>query len=157
MSNMILIELIPFDEDNMWKAYERSGYRNREIAGSTIASAVRNFYDAYPGLVYFVADLDPAPVSSDKFSSIMTGPQLQAFLDDFRVRVVPRTGAIVTTTLTAPEALDFLSRYPDARRLAFSYGDRPFYVLVRDQARSWRSVGAGESPLSKSERARPRS
>jgi len=93
---------------------------------------VADFPSAYPGLVYFVADLAPAPVSTDKYSSILTQPELEAFLDDVRVRVLPQTQVVLATSLDVPEARFFLQRYPTARRIALSHGGRPYYVLVRE-------------------------
>ncbi len=92
---------------------------------------VANFHGAYPGLVYFGADLNPAPVSSDPYSSIETEPELQAFLADFRTRVLPQTQALLTSTVNAPEARYFLQRYPSALRVTLRYGDQPYYVLLR--------------------------
>jgi len=92
---------------------------------------VADFPRAYPGLVYFVANLAPAPVSSDKYSSIMTEPELKAFLADFRMRVLPQTQAVLTASLDTPEARFFLQRYATARRITLSYGGQPYYVLLR--------------------------
>jgi hypothetical protein len=92
---------------------------------------VANFHGAYPGLVYFGADLNPAPVSSDPDSSIETEPELQAFLADFRTRVLPQTQALLTFTLNVPEARYFLQRYPSARRITLRYGNQPYYILLR--------------------------
>jgi hypothetical protein len=85
----------------------------------------------YPGLVYFGADLNPAPVSSDPYSSIETESEFQAFLADFRTRVLPRTQAVLTPSLKAPEAEFFLRKYPAARQLTLHFGAQPFYVLLR--------------------------
>jgi hypothetical protein len=92
---------------------------------------VANFHGAYPGLVYFGADLNPAPVSSDPDSSIETAPELRAFLADFRTRVLPQTQALLTFTMDVPEARYFLQRYPSARRITLRYGDQPYYILLR--------------------------
>jgi hypothetical protein len=91
---------------------------------------VANFHGAYPGLVYFGADLNPAPVSSDPYSSIETEPELKAFLADFRTRVLPQTQALLTYTLNGPEARYFLQRYPSALRITLRYGGQPYYVLL---------------------------
>jgi hypothetical protein len=92
---------------------------------------VANFYGTFPGLVYFVADLNPAPVTSDPYSSIETEPELQAFLADFRARVLPQTQALLTFTVKAPEAQYFLQRYPSARRITLRYDNQPYYILLR--------------------------
>jgi hypothetical protein len=92
---------------------------------------VANVHGAYPGLVYFGADLNPAPISSDPYSSIETEPELKAFQADFRTRVLPQTQALLTFTLNEPEAKDFLQRYPSARRITLRYDGKPYYVLLR--------------------------
>ena len=78
-----------------------------------------------------MGDLSPAPVSSDKYSSIMTEPELKAFLADFRASVLPDTQAVLMTSLKTPEARYFLQRYPSARRMTLSYAGEPYYVPLR--------------------------
>jgi hypothetical protein len=92
---------------------------------------VANFHGEYPGLVYFGADLNPAPVSSDPYSSIETEPELKAFLADFRTRVLPQTQAVLTFSLKTPEARLFLHEYPSARQITLRYAGQPYYVLLR--------------------------
>lgn len=89
------------------------------------------FRDGYPGLVYFLADLRPAPVQLDKYTSVLNEPQLAAYLAYFRASVLPRTEALVTTTVQAPEARYFLQRFPRARRVLLRYGGKPYYALLR--------------------------
>lgn len=105
--------------------------RIHEIVGDRTAY-VANFHGAYPGLVYFGADLNPAPVSSDPDSSIETEPERKAFLADFRTRVLPQTQAVLTFSVKgSPEARYFLQRYPDARRVTLHYGHKAYYILLR--------------------------
>jgi hypothetical protein len=92
---------------------------------------VANFHGQYPGLVYFGADLNPAPVSSDPYSSIETEPELKAFLADFRTRVLPQTQAVLTFSRNTPEARLFLQKYPNARQVTLRYAGQPYYVLLR--------------------------
>jgi hypothetical protein len=92
---------------------------------------VADFPGEYPGLVYFGADLNPAPISSDPYSSIETESELQAFLADFHTRVLPQTRAVLTDSLKVPEAQFFLQRYPDADRTTLRYNGQPYYVLLR--------------------------
>jgi hypothetical protein len=92
---------------------------------------VANFHGEYPGLVYFGADLNPAPVSSDPYSSIETEPELKAFLADFRTRVLPQTQAVLTFSLKTPEAQLFLHKYPSARQITLRYAGQPYYALLR--------------------------
>jgi hypothetical protein len=92
---------------------------------------VANFHGEYPGLVYFGADLNPAPISSDPYSSIETGPELKAFLADFHTRVLPQTQAVLTYDTKAPEAQWFLQRYPSARQIKLHYANKDYFVLLR--------------------------
>jgi hypothetical protein len=92
---------------------------------------VASFHGEYPGLVYFGADLNPAPVSSDPYSSIETESGLKAFLADFRTRVLPQTQAVLTLSTAAPEARFFLQEYPSARQITLHYAGQPYYVLLR--------------------------
>jgi hypothetical protein len=85
----------------------------------------------YPGLVYFVADLTPAPVLDDKYNTILNKPQLMAYMAYFRASVLPNTQALVTEFLSTPEARFFLQRYPGARRIRLHFGREPYYVLLR--------------------------
>ncbi|MGH3280177.1 MAG: hypothetical protein ACRDNW_13705 [Trebonia sp.] len=92
---------------------------------------VANFHGEYPGLVYFTADLNPAPVPSDPYSSIETEPELKAFRADFRTTVLPQTQAVLTFTTKAPTAEYFLQRYPNARRVTLHFDRQPYYILLR--------------------------
>jgi hypothetical protein len=85
----------------------------------------------YPGLVYFTADLNPAPVQFDKYTTILNEPQLNAYMMYFRAHVLPVTQAVITAQLSTPEARYFLQRYPDARRITLHYGNVPYYILLR--------------------------
>jgi hypothetical protein len=86
---------------------------------------------AYPGLIYFTADLTPAPIALEPWTMVMNVPQRTAFLADFTTTVLPRTQALVTTSLTAPEAVAFRQRYPGARRHQLTVGSTPYYVLLQ--------------------------
>jgi hypothetical protein len=92
---------------------------------------VVSFPAAYPGLVYFVADLTPTPVPIDVHTMVMNVPQYAAYLADFQSSVLPETRALVTPSLDAAEAQYFLDRYAGAREIALSYGDELLYVLIR--------------------------
>lgn len=87
--------------------------------------------NGYPGLVYFVADLTPAPVLFDKYTTIFNEPQLRAYYAYFRSRVLARTQVLVTNSLRVPEARYFLQRYPRAQRITLFYGHQPYYILLR--------------------------
>jgi hypothetical protein len=92
---------------------------------------VVSFPAGYPGLVYFAADLTPAPVPIDLHTMVMNVPQYRAYLADFRSSVLPGTGALVTPSLGAAEARYFRDRYANARVITLSYRHKPLYVLIR--------------------------
>ena len=104
--------------------------RIHAIVGDRVTYVV-DFPDAYPGLIYFVADLDPAPIPLEKFTMILTQPQRLAFLADFEERVLPQTEALLTSSLSADETRSFLTRYKDARQMTLSYRGEPYYVMLR--------------------------
>jgi hypothetical protein len=104
--------------------------RIHTVIGNRTAYVV-DFQGGYPGVVYFGADLNPAPVSSDPNSSIETESELTAFLADFRTRVLPQTQAVLTLSLNAPEARFFLQRYPSAQRITLHFAGQPYYMLLR--------------------------
>jgi hypothetical protein len=95
------------------------------------ATYVVSFPAGYPGLVYFVADLTPAPVPIDLHTMVMNVPQYRAYMADFRSSVLPGTGAVVTPSLGAAEARYFMDRYANARVIKLTYRGRPLYVLIR--------------------------
>jgi hypothetical protein len=100
------------------------------IAGNRMAY-VANFHGAYPGLVYFVADLNPAPIASDEYDgSTLTQAGISAYLTDFRMKVLPHTRALLTYNLETPEARYFLQRYPSARQVKLRYDRQDYFVLL---------------------------
>jgi hypothetical protein len=92
---------------------------------------VVSFPAGYPGIVYFVADLTPAPVPIDVHTMVMNKPQYRAYLANFRSSVLPRTGALVTPSLGAAEARYFRDLYANARVITLAYRGQPLYVLIR--------------------------
>jgi hypothetical protein len=100
------------------------------IIGSRTTYVV-SFPAGYPGIVYFVADLTPAPVPIDVHTMVLNLPQYRGYLASFRSSVLPRTGAVVTPSLGAAEARYFRDFYPDARVITLTYRGRPLYVLLR--------------------------
>ena len=95
------------------------------------ATYVVSFPAGYPGIVYFVADLTPAPVPIDVHTMVLNMPQYRAYLADFRTSVLPRTAALVTPSLGAAEARYFRNFYPNARMVTLAYRHAPVYVLLR--------------------------
>jgi hypothetical protein len=92
---------------------------------------VVNFHGAYPGLVYFVADLNPAPIGTFEYDgSTLTASGWRAYLADFRTRVLPHVQALLTYS-DAPEARYFLHRYPKTKQFKLRYDFQDYFVLLR--------------------------
>jgi hypothetical protein len=91
---------------------------------------VASFRDGYPGLVYFAADLRPAPIPLEPYTMVLTTPQMDDYLYDFKVRVAPATQALLTYDLGAPEALEFVDVHPDHTTQTLDYRGTPYYVLL---------------------------
>jgi len=91
---------------------------------------VVNAPDGLPGLIYFVADLTPAPVEYDQYTTVLNVPQLRSYRAYFRTHVLAHTQALATVNLDAPEAQAFLQRYRHARRITLSLNREPYYLLL---------------------------
>jgi hypothetical protein len=91
---------------------------------------VASFPGGYPGIVYFVADLTPAPFTIELHTMVFTTQQRQAYMETFRRTVLPHTQAILTSSLRASEAQSFLRRYPHAKTITLTYAGAPYYVLL---------------------------
>jgi hypothetical protein len=91
---------------------------------------VAGFAGGYPGLIYFAADLRPAPVPLDLRTMVFTTTQRLAYMSAFRTSVLPQTQAIVARNLRGAEVKAFLKRYPQARKIVLSYLGAPYYVLL---------------------------
>jgi hypothetical protein len=100
------------------------------IIGHRVTYVV-SFPAGYPGVVYFVADLTPAPVPIDVHTMVLNRPQYDAYLADFRSSVLPRTAALITLSLGAAEAQYFRDFYANARMITLTYHGTPVYVLLR--------------------------
>lgn len=68
----------------------------------------------YPGLIYFIAELRPAPYPLDQPTMVLTAAQAEAFESNFRSAVLPHTQALVSRDLEVPEVTAFRARYPHA-------------------------------------------
>jgi len=104
--------------------------RLHAIIGDRVTYVV-SFPAGYPGLVYFVADLTPAPVPIDVHTMVLNMPQYRAYLADFRASVLPETAALITPSLSAAEARYFRDFYAHARVITLAYRHKPVYVLLR--------------------------
>jgi len=91
---------------------------------------VASFREGYPGLVYFAADLRPAPIPLEPYTMVLANPQMADYLYDFKARVAPATQALVTYDLGAPEALEFADVHPDHTTVTLDYRGTPYYVLL---------------------------
>jgi hypothetical protein len=91
---------------------------------------VADFPGGYPGAVYFVADLSPAPVPIDLYTMVFTARQRAAYMASYRSSVLPHVQALITANLAGTQARDFLQRYPLARNVTLTYGGLRYYVLL---------------------------
>jgi hypothetical protein len=96
----------------------------------TRTAYVASFQAGYPGIIYFAADLRPAPVPLDKSTMVLTRAQTRAFEAEFRRAVLPHTQALVTNHLNLGEVKAFLARYPHAVKIELRYRNRPGQVFV---------------------------
>ncbi|HEX3711584.1 MAG TPA: hypothetical protein VHV09_02220, partial [Trebonia sp.] len=102
---------------------------------------VANFHGAYTGLVYFVADLNPAPIGTFEYDgSTLTEAQLKVYLRDFRTRILPQIQALLTYDFKTPEARYFLQRYPNASQIKLHYDSQDYFVLLRQKQPSRRRL-----------------
>ena len=101
------------------------------LVGDRLAYVV-DFPWAYPGIVYFIADLNPAPIATfDYDGSTMTKPQQRQFYTNFRVNELTSIRAVLTSSRTATEAQAFMRRYPHARVVKLHFGTADYFVLLR--------------------------
>jgi hypothetical protein len=63
----------------------------------------------------------------------MTEAQMQAYLNEFRVKALPHIQALLTYNTSTPEAQYFLQRYPNARQIKLRYNGTDYFVLLRNQ------------------------
>jgi hypothetical protein len=103
--------------------------RIHAIVGNRV-TYVADFPGGYPGAIYFVADLRPAPVPIDLYTMVFTAQQRVAYDATFRTSVLPHVQALITSNLADPEGRDFLARYPQAAKVILDYGGAPYYVLL---------------------------
>ncbi len=105
--------------------------RIQAIVGNRV-TYVADFPGGYPGAIYFVADLRPAPIPMDPYTMVFTAQQRRIYMATFRRSVLRHIQALITANLTAPEARSFLNRYPQAKKITLSYSGQPYYVLLAD-------------------------
>jgi hypothetical protein len=103
--------------------------RLHDVIGNR-ATYVASFKDAYPGLVYFVADLRPAPILLEPSTLIVNLGVQGQFLRDFRDHI-NNVRAIVTLSLESPEAKIFAHTFPAHRTITLQYLRDPVFVLLR--------------------------
>ncbi len=91
---------------------------------------VTDFPHGYPGVIYFVANLNPAPIPVEPGTMVLNSAQLRSYIADFKTEVLPVTRALVTSSLNEPETKAFLARYRSARRIRLSYLGKAYYVIL---------------------------
>lgn len=100
-----------------------------ELVGNRV-TYVADFPGGYPGAIYFVADLRPAPVPMDLYTLVFTAQQRIAYMATFRSAVLPHVQALITSSVSIPEARYFLQLYPHATKISLAYLGAPYYVLL---------------------------
>ncbi len=110
------------------------------IVGNRV-TYVENFMAGYPGAIYFVADLRPAPTALDLATMVFTRQQEASYLATFRTSVLPETQALVTDTLRTVPVRDFEQRYPDYQLIELRWTHRLcrpylYWVLLSTRERS---------------------
>jgi hypothetical protein len=93
---------------------------------------VASFSDAYPGLVYFLADLRPAPIYLEVWT-LVTNARIHDDFERFFLRHLDETKAIVTVDRDQPEVAEFNHRYPDHRVVSVEYRNKPLYVYLANE------------------------
>jgi hypothetical protein len=90
---------------------------------------VQSFKAGYPGIIYFVANLRPAPVPLDFHTMVFTEQANAAYLRTFEKSVLPKTHALLTDQLNAAEVLDFERYYPHYQRIHLKYRG-PYWLFL---------------------------
>lgn len=94
---------------------------------------VRTYPRVYPGLVYFMADLTPAPHLLDRFMLLITRDlerEQEAFFD----RHAGEIEALIAEDLVLPEVGSFERAHPGSVRIRRVSGGFPYYVLLAPSA-----------------------
>jgi hypothetical protein len=94
---------------------------------------VASFRDGYPGLVYFLANLKPAPFYLEQQMVINLSVE-RKFLAYFRHHFTG-AAAVVSMEPTSREISVFRTAYPHARRTTLHYRGAPLYVFIRRTSR----------------------
>jgi hypothetical protein len=110
-------------------SFVRMVNRIHAIVGNRV-TYVTDFPGGYPGAIYFLADLRPAPIPVDPYTLVFTAQQRAAYAKLFRGTVLPHIQALITSNLSAPEARLFRQRYPQATNVTLGYAGAPYYVLL---------------------------
>jgi hypothetical protein len=92
---------------------------------------VASFPDVYPGVIYFLADLRPAPIPLDPSTMVLTGAHRDGYALDFRTRTLKSVRALLTDDLGSFEPENFIAAYPRYREVVLRYGQKPYYLLLR--------------------------
>jgi hypothetical protein len=103
--------------------------RIHAIVGNRV-TYVADFPGGYPGAIYFLADLRPAPIPIDLYTMVFTAQQRMTYMATFRSSVLPHVQALITANLATPETRYFLERYPRATKITLDYSGAPYYVLL---------------------------
>jgi hypothetical protein len=89
---------------------------------------VSSFPYIYPGTAYFLADLMPAPVSTDYFTMLISDQDRARFVEHFWT-IADQVDYIVTTDRKIPEVDAFLAVHPGATFIRRTLSDHPYFIF----------------------------
>ncbi len=121
-------DVLPADAESMRSFLTLANQIHAAVGSRT--TYVVGFPAAYPGLIYFVADVRPAPVPLDLHTMVFNTRQLAVYEAYYRSYVVPRTQALVTRHLNVQDVREFRSQHPHVKIITLSYRGKPYYVLL---------------------------
>jgi hypothetical protein len=96
---------------------------------------VDSFATGYPGIVYFAADLRPAPVPLDLRTMVFTKQANAVYMATFRRSVLPKVQAIVTNDPLAPEVRAFRLHYAHWEPIRLPFWGPRFWLLLNSPAK----------------------
>jgi len=96
---------------------------------------VDSIRDGYPGIVYFAADLRPAPVPLDLLTMVFTKQANAVYMATFRRSVLPKVQAIITNDPLAPEVRAFRLHYRHWEPIRLPFRGPRYWLLLSNPAK----------------------
>jgi hypothetical protein len=96
---------------------------------------VDSFATGYPGIIYFAADLRPAPVPLDLRTMVFTEQANAVYMATFLRSVLPKVQAIVTSDPLSPEVRAFRLRYTRWEPIRLPFWGPRYWLLLSNPAK----------------------